>query len=183
MFVEIYVSTELLNPCISTHTIHTHIQYMWKESAVSLSSCVQRRRVLQLIGLISEVEKTPKHPFISCFFFLPATQPTSRFLHFHMSHPGPRPGTNELTDPQLIPHCLFVCSCVCVWERENMCTSGCLLFLLHVCLHVSVFASFLSFQAAAVVTIYGYLISCNGTEHRVYLHNNANTIFNANLSP
>lgn len=102
--------------------IHTHVQYMWKESAVSLSSCVLRRRVLQLIGLISEVEKTPKHPFISC---TPPPRYTANLSLPHMSHPGPRPGTNELTDPQLIPHCLFVCSCVRERQRERTCAQVC----------------------------------------------------------
>lgn len=126
---------------------YTHKQYMWKESAVSLSSCVQRRRVLQPIGLISEVEKkTPKHPFILCFFFLlPATQPISRFHHFHMSHTGPQRGTNKLTDPQLIPHCL----CLCVRDYVHKCV----FCFCCMCLYVSMCACFLPFQAVAVVAV------------------------------
>ena len=152
---------------------------MWKESAVSLSSCVQRRRVLQLIGLISEVEKkkkTAKYPFISCSFFSQIHSQSLASSIFHMSINGPRPGTNELTDPQFIPLCRFLCV-------QNVCERQ--MCVLSLCMSTTAcffFFFFKSFHAVQVL-ICGCLVNCNGKEHRVYLHINADAIFNADSVP
>jgi len=146
-----YVCRNIYYITTSTYTHYTHTRTVHVESAVSFSSYVQHHRVLQLVGLISEVEKKKKkHPSIllsHAFFFPPATQPISCFLHFHMSHTGPRPGTNELTGPQLVPHCSFVCLCVraCVREtyvriRTQTCAFCCICIYVcvSVCQHVCV---------------------------------------------
>ena len=54
-------------------------------------------------------KKTAKYPFISCSFFSQIHSQSLASSIFHMSINGPRPGTNELTDPQFIPLCRFVC--------------------------------------------------------------------------